>query len=201
MNHDPYHDGGNRADFIGELGEAIRQNPVPAALVGAGFLWLLMGGREVLLGGASHSLLSGAGEGAKRSGRAAYRGARYAGAQASEGVSRMAEGAVQLGSRHFGWSEQHRRGRQQCCGKCSRTGDARRKRDRGASTVFTRGCRIGRLLPKPRIFGCEAYAELAGRSVRATAAPARSRGNCDWSRYRRVCAQKRSGRSSHGVDR
>ena len=79
MNHDPYHDGGNRADFVGELGEAIRQNPVPAALVGAGFLWLLMGGREVLLGGASHSLLSGAGEGAKRSSRAAYRGARYAG--------------------------------------------------------------------------------------------------------------------------
>ena len=99
MNYDPYHDGRNRSDFIGELGDAIRQNPVPAALVGAGFLWLLMGGRDVMLGGASRSLLSGVGEGAKRSGRAAYRGARYAGAQASEGVSRMAEGAAHLGSR------------------------------------------------------------------------------------------------------
>jgi hypothetical protein len=99
MNHDPYYDGGNRADFVGELGEAIRQNPVPAALVGAGFLWLLMGGREVLLGGASHALLSGAGQGGKRSSRAAYRGARYAGARASEGVSRMGEDATRLSSR------------------------------------------------------------------------------------------------------
>jgi hypothetical protein len=98
MNSDAYHHGSNRADFIGELGEAIRQNPVTAALVGAGFLWLLMGGRDVSLGGASHSLLSGAGQGAKQSSRAAYRGARYAGARASEGVSRMGETAARLGS-------------------------------------------------------------------------------------------------------
>ena len=99
MNYDSYNDVRDRPDFIGELGDAIRQNPVPAALVGAGILWLFMGGREVVLGDASRSLLGNVGEGARQGGRATYRGVRYAGAQASEGVSRMAESAVQLGSR------------------------------------------------------------------------------------------------------
>ena len=99
MNYDSYNDVRDRPDFIGELGDAIRQNPVPAALVGAGILWLFMGGRDVMLGGASRSLLGGVEEGAERGSRAVYRGARYAGAQASEGVSRVAESAVQLGSR------------------------------------------------------------------------------------------------------
>ena len=59
MNYDTYNDGRGRPDFIGELGDAMRQNPVPAALVGAGILWLFMGGRDVVLGGASRTLLEG----------------------------------------------------------------------------------------------------------------------------------------------
>jgi hypothetical protein len=98
MNSYAYDHGSNRSDFVGELGDAIRQNPVPAALVGAGFLWLLMGGRGVSLGDASSSLLAGMGEGTKRSTRAAYRGARYVGTQASEGVSRVGESAGRLSS-------------------------------------------------------------------------------------------------------
>jgi hypothetical protein len=33
-------------DFVRELGEAIRANPVPAALIGMGLAWLLTGGRS-----------------------------------------------------------------------------------------------------------------------------------------------------------
>ena len=50
----------DRRDFIDELNEAIRQNPVPAALIGAGLLWMFMGGaKNTVLGGASRSLFGG----------------------------------------------------------------------------------------------------------------------------------------------
>lgn len=89
----------DRSDFINSLSDAIRENPVPAALVGAGILWLFMGGRDVRLGGASLALAGGVGQGAKQGGHAAYRGARFVAAGASDGIGRMAEGASQLGSR------------------------------------------------------------------------------------------------------
>jgi hypothetical protein len=70
----------SRGDFIDELNDAIRQNPVPAVLIGAGLLWMFMGGaRNTVLGGASWSLFSGIAQGAQHTGAAAYRGAREVG--------------------------------------------------------------------------------------------------------------------------
>jgi len=89
----------NRTDFIGELNEAIRQNPLPAALVGVGLLWLFMGGaKNTVLGGASRSLLGGLGAGAQQAGGAAYRGAREVGGAISSGASAVAETVGQTGS-------------------------------------------------------------------------------------------------------
>lgn len=89
----------SRSDFIGELNEAIRQNPVPAALIGMGVLWLFMGGaRKTVLGGAAGSLFSGLGYGAQQAGGLAYRGAQGVGGAISAGVSGIAETAGEVGS-------------------------------------------------------------------------------------------------------
>lgn len=98
MNYDPSQSR-DQSDFIGGLGDAIRKDPLPAVLVGAGLLWLLMGRRDNTVGALSHTLLSGAGEGAMQGGMAVYRGARYAGHSTSQGIGRVAEGAADLGSR------------------------------------------------------------------------------------------------------
>ena len=87
------------SDFIRELNQAIRQNPVPAALIGAGIAWLFMGGRHTVLGGASRSAFRGLGHGAQQAGGAAYQGAKSVGELASAGVNLLAEGATQAGSR------------------------------------------------------------------------------------------------------
>jgi len=39
-------------DFLGELSDAVRENPVPAALVGMGILWMFTGGGKTTLGDA-----------------------------------------------------------------------------------------------------------------------------------------------------
>ena len=46
-------------DFVRDLGEAIRENPIPSALIGMGLAWLFTGGRSSAnagLGWARHSL-------------------------------------------------------------------------------------------------------------------------------------------------
>ena len=93
----------SRSDFVGELNEAIRQNPVPAALIGMGVLWLFMGGaRKTVLGGAAGSLFSGLGYGAQQAGGLAYRGAQGVGGAISAGVSGIAETAGEVGSQAAG---------------------------------------------------------------------------------------------------
>jgi hypothetical protein len=92
-----------RGDFIDELNEAIRQNPVPSALIGAGLFWMFMGGaKNTFLGGASRSLFSGFGHGAKQAGEAAYRGAREVGAKVAERASVIAETAEETRSQAAG---------------------------------------------------------------------------------------------------
>ena len=34
------------SDFVRDLGVAIRENPIPSALIGMGLAWLLTGGRS-----------------------------------------------------------------------------------------------------------------------------------------------------------
>jgi hypothetical protein len=94
---------GRRGDFIDELNEAIRQNPVPAALIGAGLLWMFMGGaKNTVLGGASRSLFWGLAEGAQQTGAAASRGAREVGDKVAGGASVIAETAGEAGSQAAG---------------------------------------------------------------------------------------------------
>jgi hypothetical protein len=95
--------GSPRRDFISDLNEAIRQNPLPAALVGAGVLWLFMGGaKNSALGGAAGSLFSGIGYGAQQAGGLAYRGAQGVGGAISAGASSIAGTASEVGSQAAG---------------------------------------------------------------------------------------------------
>jgi len=96
---DPARSQGSRRDFVSELSDAVRENPVPAALIGMGVLWMFMAGSKTsLLGGASRSLLSGLGQGAQQVGRTAYRGAEGIGAGMSSAASGAAETIKEAGS-------------------------------------------------------------------------------------------------------
>lgn len=89
--------GRSSSDFIGSLDSAIRENPIPAALVGLGILWLFAGGRNVVLGGASQAVLGGIGHATKGAGSAAYRSARAATVGVADGVKAVAESASEVG--------------------------------------------------------------------------------------------------------
>lgn len=107
MSYDPYMParssaGGFQSDFVAGLSDAIRQNPISAALVGVGVLWLFTGGRNVMLGEASRSVASGAGHGAARGGAAVYRGARDVGGYVAAGVGGMTAAAAEAGSQVTG---------------------------------------------------------------------------------------------------
>lgn len=86
------------SDFVGALDDAVRQNPLPAALVGLGILWLFAGGRNVTLGGASEAAVSGAGPGAWSAGRVVRHGARRATSVVADGMHAVAAGATEIGA-------------------------------------------------------------------------------------------------------
>jgi hypothetical protein len=46
--------------FVQQLEEAVRDNPVPAALIGMGFLWMFMGGSRISLFGGNRGLTASA---------------------------------------------------------------------------------------------------------------------------------------------
>ena len=76
-------------DFFGGLQDAIRENPVSAALVGMGVLWMFTGGAKLstaaaLLSPAARAAASGIGQGLQTSGDA---------------VGAVAEGVRSAGSR------------------------------------------------------------------------------------------------------
>lgn len=84
--------------FMDGLNDAIRQNPVPAALVGVGILWLFAGGRNVMLGRASRSVVNGVGRGAWDAGGAAYRGVRGATESVGRGLGAASESVADMGA-------------------------------------------------------------------------------------------------------
>jgi hypothetical protein len=90
------------SDFVSALDGAIRQNPIPAALVGVGILWLFTGGRNVMLGGASQAVANGIGRGAHDAGGAAYRGARTATGRVADGMHALADAATEIGAQATG---------------------------------------------------------------------------------------------------
>ena len=89
---------GSSSDFVGALNEAIRQNPIPAALVGVGILWLFAGGRNIMLSGASQAVASGIGRGARSAGTATYQGARAATGGVADGIHAVADSASEIGA-------------------------------------------------------------------------------------------------------
>ena len=83
-----------RGDFIGAITDAASRNPVPAALIGLGALWLFMGGRNMtLLGGPGRTSVIGvAGHGVGSAASGAVHAAERAGSAVSSGVSAAASG-------------------------------------------------------------------------------------------------------------
>src|SRR5215217_7193966 len=82
-----------RRDFVQELTDAARENPVSAALIGMGVLWMFMGGsRSSLFGGATK--VAGVAYGAARSG-AGFVGdaAQYAGSAAYDAAGSVGSAA------------------------------------------------------------------------------------------------------------
>jgi hypothetical protein len=82
---------GPHGDFLTDLGAAVRDNPLPAALIGMGVVWMLTGGGrtsvgEALAAGSRKSLA-----GAERAGEAVIHGAREMGSMAGEAAHRAAD--------------------------------------------------------------------------------------------------------------
>ena len=81
-------------DFLGGLQDAIRENPVSAALVGMGVLWMFTGGAKLstaaaLLSPAARAAASGIGQGLQTSGDAVgavTEGVRSAGSRVIDSV-------------------------------------------------------------------------------------------------------------------
>lgn len=93
----------SQTDFLDNLNEAIKQNPVPSLLIGAGVLWLFFGGaKNTALGGAAGSIFSGLGKGAQAAGGTAYSGVQSIGGAISAGVSGITQTAADLGSHAVG---------------------------------------------------------------------------------------------------
>jgi hypothetical protein len=89
-------------DFISDLTNAIRENPVPAALVGMGVLWLFSGGNKMSLFGRENSLLGAVRHGAGAAASAGYHGTEKVGSMIAGGVSSAAHLVGQGGSQAAG---------------------------------------------------------------------------------------------------
>lgn len=75
-------------DFLTQLTDAARENPVPAALIGIGVLWMFLGGNAgSVVGGGGRWL----GRGMRYGGEAAYDAARSAGSLVASGAGYAAE--------------------------------------------------------------------------------------------------------------
>ncbi|MFN4142132.1 hypothetical protein [Aestuariivirga sp.] len=92
----PAHRGPRRGDFIGALTDAVRDNPMSAALIGMGALWLYMGGNRTSLAGGhgKRSLIGTVSHGASDLGHGAAHAASRVGSAVSSGVSSAASGVA-----------------------------------------------------------------------------------------------------------
>jgi hypothetical protein len=84
--------GRRQGDIIGAFTDAVRDNPLPAALIGMGALWLFMGGNKVSLLGGHHrtSLLGTVAHGAGDVAQGATHMAGRMGSAVASGVSSTA---------------------------------------------------------------------------------------------------------------
>jgi hypothetical protein len=86
--------GYGRSGFLNSLSDAVRDNPLPAALIGMGVMWMFMGGSRMSLAGGSgrKSVFSAAGEGASQIGGMV----RHTADKVGSSISATAEGAANL---------------------------------------------------------------------------------------------------------
>jgi len=100
-------------DFVNALQDAVRENPISAALIGMGVLWMFMGGSNTSLfgGGSRKSIFRTAVQGAEEMGGAvrdsaarvtAANAAAETGSQVAGGVRRAAAGVGETASRAAG---------------------------------------------------------------------------------------------------
>jgi hypothetical protein len=91
-------------DFVSNLGAAVRDNPLPAALIGMGLVWLLTGGRSIAKAGFGHGIDATSGlrsrgaETARDIAGTIRDSANSAGASMSEAGDAMARGMSNVGS-------------------------------------------------------------------------------------------------------
>lgn len=85
---------GSRRSFVDDLNQAARENPVSAALVGAGIVWMLMGSsRRALFSGAG-AALGAVGRGTQQAAGMAASGVQHAAGAAASGVRQAASAAA-----------------------------------------------------------------------------------------------------------
>jgi hypothetical protein len=78
-------------DFLESLVNEVRANPIPAALIGMGVLWMFAGGSKTSLAGGGTALFGALGHGARAAGGAAYAGAGHLGSGVASGTSYVAD--------------------------------------------------------------------------------------------------------------
>jgi hypothetical protein len=80
-------DGVTGTDFVNTIGGAVRDNPLPAALIGMGLVWLLTGGKSPM-----KAAFSAAGEGLSTLGAQTTEGVRFAGSSVTDAAASAVEG-------------------------------------------------------------------------------------------------------------
>jgi hypothetical protein len=80
-------DGVTGTDFVNTIGGAVRDNPLPAALIGMGLVWLLTGGKSPM-----KAAFSAAGEGLSTLGAQTAQGVRFAGSSVTDAAASAVEG-------------------------------------------------------------------------------------------------------------
>ncbi len=86
-------------DFMTGLTDAVRENPIPAALIGMGILWLFTGGSKTSIFGGAAAVLSGVKSGVGSAAAGGYHGAERVGSMLTGGVSDAA-GRIASGGAH-----------------------------------------------------------------------------------------------------
>jgi hypothetical protein len=85
--------------FVRQLEDAVRENPVPAALIGMGCLWMFMGGNKVSLFGANREGPGPVSRAIGRAGDAAFEVAQRGGSSVTRAAGHAAEALSDLGTR------------------------------------------------------------------------------------------------------
>jgi hypothetical protein len=94
-----YSTSSNRTDFIGGLNQAARDNPISAALIGAGIAWMFFGtSKGSFITEGAKSALTGLSHGAQFAGSGVYHGVRATGEGLASAVSTAGGGLVSAAS-------------------------------------------------------------------------------------------------------